>query len=149
MMAKPVYGLLVPLKMMFPLDCPLVPRQQPVLDGGGRGAIRWPSKFQGEAQEELIGEHHQRKAPLMMMDPGLSCRAQVVLWRSVVLFLLVVIVCGGPEESTGVVGRTEDAEAQDMRCRAQVVWWRTDGQSRASVDSRMVTSRADPLAEAC
>ncbi len=97
----------------------------------------------------ITGEHHQRKAPLMMMDPGLGCRAQVVLWCSVVLFLFVV-VCRGPEESTGFfVLRTEDAEAQDMRCRAQVVWWRTDGQVRTSVDSRMVTSRADPLAEAC
>ena len=38
----------------------------------------------------ITGEHHQRKAPLMMMDPGLECRAQVVLWRSVVLFWLLL-----------------------------------------------------------
>ena len=97
----------------------------------------------------ITGVNHQRKAPLMMMNPGLGCRAQVILWCSVVLFLVVFFVCRGPDESTGLVLRTEDAEAQDMRCRAQVVWWRTDGQVRASVDSRMMTSRADLLAEAC
>ncbi|KAH9400169.1 hypothetical protein TYRP_001729 [Tyrophagus putrescentiae] len=35
----------------------------------------------------ITGEHHQRKAPLMMMDPGLGCETLV----------------------------TENAEAQDMR----------------------------------
>ena len=38
----------------------------------------------------ITGEHHQRKAPLMKMYPGLGCRAQVVLWCSVVLFLLLL-----------------------------------------------------------
>ncbi len=137
-----------PMKM-FPLDRPRA------TSAAGLGWRRERSyKMAEQVARKKLKRHRRRASPPqgLLDDDGPRTWVQSTSGPLVQRCPIFVCCClPWPQKIHWLffVLRTEDAEAQDMRCRAQVVWWRTDGQVRTSVDSRMVTSRADPLAEAC